>query len=183
MSNENRFDPSLPIFQDPPDDLDENWSGFLIGGMAVTDEFNLARAYKLAGDATVEKASQAGDLSYELAYPILFLYRHAIELYLKLIVRPDNPNHGLTALADQFCILVNQRLNQTVPDWVRKRLGEFSEVDPNSQAFRYARDRQGELPLVRSGEWWVEFGHLRKTMDVLVAGFERVHWAPQRMNT
>ena len=84
-----------PIFrEESPEDV-ENWSGFFIGGMAQTNELSLARAYKSAGDVIVAKALRSIDLAYEWAFPALFLYRHAIELYLKLIVQPEKPTHGI----------------------------------------------------------------------------------------
>lgn len=144
--------------------------------MAVTDELALARSYKRAGDALVEKALSDADLSYKWAYPVLFLYRHTIELNLKLIVRPIKPNHKMPELVEQFCSVVGNKLGLSVPQWATNRLLEFSEVDPESQAFRYAKDRKGGWSMVQGGEWWVDFNHLRKTMDVLVQGFERAHF-------
>lgn len=59
---EERYDQFLttvtPLFQEPPEDLDETWRhGTLIGGMAgVSDTFALAESYKLAGDLLVDAA-------------------------------------------------------------------------------------------------------------------------------
>lgn len=177
MNNEDNYDKTKPIFQDDQPDGDDLWSvGFSIGGMACTDEFGLARSYKQAGDALVKCAVADADYSYQWAYPILFVYRHVIELYLKLIVRPDKLNHSLPALVERFSARVRDELRMTMPKWATARLLEFAEIDPDAQGFRFAMDKQGSLN-PKSGEWWVEFDHLRKTMDLLVDGFERAHWA------
>jgi hypothetical protein len=170
------FDFTKPLFQDPPDDIEEDWSGFLIGGMAQTDELALVRSYKMAADAVVAKALKSADLSYEFAYPALYLYRHVIELYLKLIVQPAKPSHAIIKLARQFKAIVQSKLKMKIPAWVMDRFREFAEIDPDSQSFRYTKDRQGDqiwLP----GETWVSFRHLRKTMDVLASGFEKAYFA------
>ena len=45
------------IFQEMPDDIDETWQhGILIGGMAMRDLPQVARAYKSAADKLVESA-------------------------------------------------------------------------------------------------------------------------------
>lgn len=176
MNEANFFDYTKPLFQDPPEDVEEDWSGFLIGGMAQTDEFSLARAYKLAADAVVAKALRSSDLSHEYAYPALFLYRHSIELYLKLVVQPDKRTHGITKLARQFRALVRSKMKLGVPDWVMKQLAEFAAIDPDSQAFRYASDLTGKQRLL-PGEYWVSFSHLRKAASALASGFERAHFA------
>jgi hypothetical protein len=165
-----------PIFRDPPDGIEDDCSGFLIGGMAQTDELALARAFKQAADAAVSKALRMSDLSYELAYPALFLYRHTIELYLKLVVRPAKPNHSIGDLARQFQAVVRSRLKQELPGWVMDRLAEFDQIDPDGQRLRYDKDKKGEkiwLP----GEYWVRFRHLRRIVTALVDGIERMYFA------
>ena len=177
-----RFDPTQPIFQEPPEGLDENWyHGFLIGGMALYPEgidgkIELARAFKDAGDALVTKALADADLSYEMAYPIMFLYRHAIELYLKLAVPSAKPNHKLPNLIADLDRLVQDRFGQALPQWVKDRLKEFHEIDPNSTSFRY-----GDVLHKNSfagGEWWVEFDRVRKIVSLIAAGFERIAYGP-----
>src|ERR687883_1808995 len=86
-----------PIFQDIPDEITEDWNhGVILGGI-VSSDLLIARAYKSAGDTLVQSALESHE-PHEVAYPIFFLYRHALEVYLKLIVKPAKKNHDLKVL-------------------------------------------------------------------------------------
>lgn len=92
--NSQSFDQS--IFQDVSENISEEWDwGVLVGGMAEEhDAAAIARAYKIAGDILTSEALNDGE-AYEIAYPILFMYRHALELYLKAVVQPQKLNHSM----------------------------------------------------------------------------------------
>ena len=167
--------PQAPsLFAELPDDLDGTWQhGFIVGGMAHhTDPFTVARAYVNAGDVLTEHPTDKGE-PWEVAYPVLFLYRHAIELYLKAIVQPQQDTHDLSQLTLRFIDYVTNELGETVPDWFQQYLREFSAIDPRSTAFRYV-DGRATRPLIESNEAWVEFAHLREVVGALVAIFERL---------
>jgi hypothetical protein len=166
---------SIPIFQDPPEGIEEDWSGFLIGGMAQSGDMELARAFKQAGDAVVGKALRSSDLSYEFSYPALYLYRHAIELYLKLVVDPKKRDHRIDELASEFQSMVRTKLKQEVPNWVMERIRELADIDPNSFSFRYTKDRRGRRMML-PGEFWVSFRHLRRVVNVLATGLENAYF-------
>ena len=106
------------IFRDVPDEIDESWQhGALVGGMvdlAVKERGALAGSFKRAGD-TLLAASFADDSAHELVYPVLFNYRHSIELYLKAIVEPNQRNHDLRGLIRQFQQAVLDRLSTRCP--------------------------------------------------------------------
>ena len=105
------------------------------------------------------------------AYPIVFLYRHALELYLKAIILvgsdmltlKDQPkierhelfnNHNLDQLREYVeCVfeaygwgwdLGNSNFG-SVSD-LRTIIGEFHEIDPRSSSFRYPVDRKALNP-------------------------------------
>jgi len=175
--DEEFFDVKQPLFREPSEnDNEEDWSSFVLGGMAQVDEISLVRAYKNAADAIVEKALASSDLSYEYAYPALYLYRHVIELYLKMIVRPKKLTHGILDLAVEFEKLVRSEMKLVVPKWAMDHLRSFAEMDPSSQTFRYAEDKKGNRIMVE-GEFVVSYGHMRKIMDVLTEGFEKAYFA------
>ena len=159
---------SGPIFQDVPDDIDETWHwGIIFGGM-VSSNLLIARSYKEAADRLVDGALRDDDV-YEVGWPVFFLYRHAIELYLKEIVRPKELHHRL--LVDEFLEVVRARFRQELPGWVVARLREFAEWDPGSFAFRYAHGRKGGITFPE--ESWADLLQARKVVDELTGVFER----------
>jgi len=168
-----------PFFQDPPDDLDESWRhGAILGGILNADRqtqgWMIADAYRLAGDALVESVLIRRDHeAYELIWPILFLYRHALELYLKLVVQPKNLDHRLAPLFREFEMIAQQQYSQQIPQIILDRARELAEMDPDSFAFRYATTKHGD-DSIRGGEYWVELPRLRQFMDVLAPAFHKI---------
>lgn len=121
---------------------------------AQAEGFKLA-AFQLVDDV-VERRAHPIDV---LVYPIVFLFRHYLELRLKelIIVSArllDKPrevpgHHDLTRL----WAVVRPRIERVWPedsvreqlDAVEETLRGFCDVDPDSQAFRYPVDRAGKL--------------------------------------
>lgn len=171
-------DVTQPLFREPsPDEPDEDWALFVLGGMAQRNELEVARSYRMATDALIARALRASDLSYEYAFPVLYLYRHVIELYLKLIVQPQGTQgHGIMPLARAFKARVHSKLKLKIPNWVMDRFRELSEMDPHSDAFRFTKDRKGKRRWM-PGEYTVSYRQVRLTMDVLVKGFEQAYFA------
>jgi hypothetical protein len=165
------------IFQDVPAELEESWRhGGLIGGMselAMREPGALARSFKRAGDTLLAASLAAGSVD-ELIYPVLFNYRHSIELYLKAIVDPTQRNHDLNGLIGQFQRAVFERLSVEVPAWILERLGEFHDVDGRSVTFRYPEAGVVSQGARFSGEAWVDFHRLKRSMDGLETAFARV---------
>ena len=99
------------IFQDPPDYLNEDCrQGSLMGGMVegLANNFTIAESYRLAGDTLVRSITMGPD-GYKIARPILFCYRHALELYLKSTATEDETihvsgksGHALAAMLDRL---------------------------------------------------------------------------------
>jgi hypothetical protein len=82
-----------------------------------------------------------------LGYPVLFAYRHTLELYLKLIGEIGDFIHSF-----KDCILrVEKRDDQRIPSPVREWIIDFDNIDPGGTAFRYADDRAGTLKYADSG--------------------------------
>jgi len=93
--------PGGAVFQDVPDEIDDRWThGVLVGGMAsASDDVELARAYARAASHLIEPALESKE-AWRLSYPIFYLYRHALELYLKAAL---GPNRGM------ICALSSKR--------------------------------------------------------------------------
>jgi hypothetical protein len=145
-----------------------NWHGRSI------QEFGLyAEAYHKAGKRLVLNYGTTGAVRDFEATSILFLYRHAFELYLKAFVLVGsnllfiNAKKGM----DQEKIFRTHKLSTFIPyfeaiirevgwswdmgvDGLRKKsdfvalVKEFESIDPNSYSFRYPTDQdgQGALP-------------------------------------
>lgn len=151
-----------PLFQDVPDDIEESAAhGTLLGGMADRQPIDVARAYKRAADLLAAAAKSEHE-PHELDYPLLFLYRHAIELYLKAILKERAPTHDLNTLIERL----EAQYGAQIAKWVGKRLRDFHEIDRRSDMFRYAQSISG-------GEVWIDFHHLQLVIDRLVEAFEK----------
>lgn len=150
-----------PVFQDMPDEIDETWRhGALIGGMECRDRQQVARAYKLAADELVTLALTKHD-PHELDFPILFLYRHTVELYLKAALENPPEHHDLGELIR----LLEAECGNQLAEWIKDRLWDFHEIDRRSAIFRYADPGP-------PGELWIDFHQLQTVIGKLVEAFE-----------
>lgn len=173
-----------PIFIDPPDDIGREgaWDGpyaFLLGGMGDPTLAELARQYFDAANQLMDNIVDQRVEDYTISMPVLYLYRHAIELILKAAMGGGD-GHELDKLANKFAERIKERYNQKVPEWLLKRLYEVAEIDPRSTSFRYAvkvRPRKG-APVGLGGEHYIDFHHLRRSMSALFSVLERVASAP-----
>jgi len=123
-----------------------------------------AKGYFQAAFALVEHLLAKQRFSDYEAYPVVFLYRQSLELYLKgiryktavLFAFKDingidfclYNNHRLVSLAQNvdriFRILFpnDQELSNIVAK-INRVSSEFEEIDPDSQSYRYPIDKQG----------------------------------------
>lgn len=150
-----------PVFQEVPEGIDEEWHGVLIGGMAERNLPQVAKAYKTAADELTKQVSSKFE-PHEIDYPIFFLYRHAIEVYLKAMLKSPPQTHDLGRLIR----LLEVQFGTKIVPWVKDRLWDFQNLDQHSDLFRYA-----DLPA--NGELWIDFHHLKLVMDRLCEAFEQ----------
>ena len=162
---------NMPLFQELPDEIDETWTHGLIldSRLLGYEHIEVARAYKYSGDILLDKALAGNELQ-ELKDPILFSYRHAIELYLKFIVGyeydpRDRDAHYISKLVKSL----KDKYGKDLPKWANDLLDTFHEADPKGTAFRYP----GQLPSTIL-EYWVDFRQLRMLMNHLFEGFEEL---------
>ena len=160
-----------PLFQEPPEGLDETWRhGTIIGGMAEgSDTFALAESYKLAGDVLVD-AAHSSDEVYELICPVIYNYRHATELYLKATLLHQRTGHDLHSLLQEFKKELKAEFGVTLPQWFENIILAFVDFDPGSTTFRY-----GDFPyFLRQGEIWFTCAHMKTLMNWLAKSFQNV---------
>lgn len=139
-------------------------------GSAKEDWYHLINGYKDAADSLVIHILETrGDLR-KLGNPILFLYRHHLELALKDLIQdclgllgreerfPKTHRigvlwHTCRSLLDEispgFCC------SEEVSNASRLML-DFQKIDPTSEAFRYPEDKQGNLPLSDKAVFYLE---------------------------
>ena len=177
-----------------------NWLGEPI------DHFSLyAEAYHKAGRKLVDEYGSTGALRDFEAAPIVFLYRHAFELYLKAVVligsKIIRPQGGEGMALDR--ILSSHRLTDFIPhvqkiiwavgwswdmgvDGLRTEadfgqlVRELESVDPGSYTFRYPTDRDGGCALPERFEFNVRsfadrLDPLLESLSGAVTGLEE-HW-------
>lgn len=149
-----------PLIQEPPDDLDETWRhGILLVGSKRYEFDELARNYRFFAEIMLKNALEKDEVERS-AYPVLFAFRHALELYLKLIGTIDENTHSL-----KRCVgLVEKRHNVTFPSPIRAWILELDGIDPRGTAFRYANE---DTPLDHHYEQWFDFQHFKFAMKVV----------------
>lgn len=172
-------DNSWVIFQTIPEDLDETWVNVaLLGGITegAYDMFTLANNFKRAGDILIEQVLDSVPID-RLIYPILYNYRHSLELYLKAIVKSTKRIHKLSELLLALEKLLKDYHNTTIPLWFKSLIQEFDKYDPNSTAFRYP-----EVGISKTEEVIVDLPRLKQIMDILAQTFQRILFAEERRN-
>jgi hypothetical protein len=164
------------IFQEPPDDVDETWThGAMLGGMAGYTELELANSYFLAANELVEVILSRRFDGCDLINPIMYSYRHSIELYLKCATQPRRRNHDLGSLLAEFCQHVVQRYGQPVPEWFTTPIAELAKYDERSDVFRYEESLSGTCRvIVRDGEFWVDLPWVKERLQHIRTGFMKV---------
>jgi len=128
--------------------------------MAMRDWIQVARSYKAAADELVKQALSQFE-PHEIDYPIIFLYRHSIELYLKTMLKTKPGHHVIAELIG----LLEQQVGSKLDGWVKDRLRDFHRIDKQSDVFRYAGSPSYT-------ELWVDLHQLKAVMDRLVGAFE-----------
>src|SRR5262249_21061211 len=139
------------------------------GKPEIEGEFELAESYKLAGDCLVD-AALSSDKASELAFPVIYNYRHAIELYLKAIINPDRRNHDLAVLMQKFKVFLKKEFQADTPEWFDGIVCDLHTFDPDSTSFRYGRSDA----LSSYAELWVDLPHIKRLMGWLANSCQRI---------
>lgn len=117
----------------------------------------MMNSYKQAGDLMVERSKRSNYDRDCLVFPIIFNYRHFIELSLKYLIASYGhtvgvdanwASHDVAFLWSEFLKVLNgygiDDPDQTNPV-VARIIMEFAKVDPKSYSYRYPVDIQGHL--------------------------------------
>ena len=173
-----------PLFVEPSSECEREdpWSGpqgFMIGGMSLPTKVELSQQFFDAATLLVEAIKRCDLEDYKLVNPVLYLYRHSLELMLKGVMQSQGSHHKLDVLADDFVAFIKSRSGEDVPKWITNRLKEIARIDPGSTAFRYAEnmDKERKRTVPVDGEIYVGLIHLQNAMTALhtaLAGVNRV---------
>lgn len=169
--------PPRPIFEEPTEALardgpDEGPLGFLLGGMANAPFATLGAQYLKAAEVLLDRVEARGVWDYKIAYPVLHLMRHALELLLKACLVPPPRGHELGMLLQALTARLRREHDADLPAIAKARILEFADFDPAGIAFRYSQVRPeqsrgfGPIP----SEAHVDLLHLRRTMAPITQG-------------
>lgn len=140
---------------------------------SLTEERYIA-SYREAGEVLATDVMQDG-MSDLLVFPILFAYRHWLELELKSLItlgqrwRGENVEPVQTHRLDVLWRLARAGIEAAFPndpadlDTIESIVDELVSVDPESMSFRYAHDPKGQVNLP-SGLERVNIGHIATVM-------------------
>jgi hypothetical protein len=163
-----------PLIQELPEDLDETWRhGIMLGGRGRYHYLEFARHYRSAAEFLLQSALERDDLD-GWAYPVLFAYRHTLELYLKLIGEIDVVTHSLVECMNIVEKRYSAKFKSPARDWIL----EMDRIDPSGTAFRYSDVEPGTS---RDGELWFDFVHFRFAMKQVFEALDRIvlHLQPE----
>jgi hypothetical protein len=131
-----------------------------------------AVGYREAAETLIDVIiEQQYPTSRTLLHPLLFLYRHSVELRLKRLIEEYGPSgrpstrHELRILWPACKEIIARYTTGTEIDKAGKLIEELGDADDSSQTFRYARTKQGnpiEIPFEV-----VDLVNLRKQMNDL----------------
>lgn len=164
------------IFKEPSDGLDENWCGAIVGTFGgYRDFFTVAQSFRNAANCLID-THKNNYYEYEVLDPLLYLYRHSLELYMKaLIVAHDNDcdvkkeyGHSLTKLFNQ-AVAVVQGIGYEMPERAHRIVAEVSEIDSGSFSFRYGGDWT-------KGEYWIGYDNLKNDINWFFFRLEKAYF-------
>jgi hypothetical protein len=173
MTESNHNWPSIgqKLFVENPD----RWMNAIFHSY-TKEGYSAPEAFKDAADRLVDSIDPGSTEQDHLAVPILFLYRHYLELDLKHVIRSarialrlkeeDLFDHRLLELW-KTCRSLLEQIQPNDPsrsfDAVEALIAELFNLDPFATAFRYSHDRKGNLSLNRLDA--VDLRHFRQTID------------------
>jgi len=129
--------------------------------------YELADSYRIAGDRLVDSATNNIE-ERELLYPILFNYRHSVELFLKSVVLKEKEvKHNLETLNRMFKVVIKNKFNIESPKWFDELIEVLHEFDSGSTTFRY-----GET--ISRPEFVVDLHVLKEKMNWMAESFQRI---------
>ena len=153
-----------------------------------TDDYAYSEGYRLAGRIVADSVIQRSMNSDFLVYPIVFLYRHNVELQLKRLIpigaflvnqeiseddRKRLLEHSLNRLWALFEPILQKAAQRTLAitpeeiEGLRSYVNELNKFDPESFSGRYALDRRGVPSIDKRMHPAINLGVLAECMERL----------------
>lgn len=164
---------------------DEDWWHNACLNFSLDMNIGYVYGYKKAADILVEYIKHTQRDHDYLVYPIVFLYRHHLELIIKKIIKDGNQlldilnkvpqHHKIKQLWDNCKTIVQKVWPEGSPDdldAVEQCLNQFNEIDQTSIGFRYPTDKQGNptIPEIKH----INLRNLAEVMERISSFFEGV---------
>jgi len=151
-----------PLLQEEiPGHLDEPARhGLLVSPKIHLEPIEIARSYRHAANILWQEAADSGMPLLE-AYPALHAYRHALELYLKILGKTGkDAGHNLEVCVKAVEKLYADRLpEKQMPTRLREWILTLHRLDEDGCSFRYAPQFGASM----DGQW-LDWAHLRYAM-------------------
>ena len=153
------------------------WHNASVDDSTIPRTVFMESGFKEAGDLLVEKAREDDYYSSILIYPIMFCYRHSLELALKYIITtygraagvpPNTKEHDLARLWPHCRGVIeyfHPKNDDPALDAVEACIAEFAKIDPGSDTFRYATTSKGRPITINLPP--VDLLQLRDTMEAI----------------
>jgi hypothetical protein len=163
----------VPVFQEFQDYFAYDNNVLMVdGGTEAVSRIQLADSYKSAGDLLIQTdETQENNL---LVLPSLYNYRHAIELYLKHIIRdrlnslPKEGNiHNLKLILNEFNLFMKEVFKTEPPLWFKNFVLAFHDFDPYGTSFRYGAG-------LKNDEFFINKEHIRKMMGLFSSSIHNI---------
>jgi hypothetical protein len=145
---------------------------------ASSDNWSLiAKGYKNAADKLVELVVSRKAIPDEMLYPVLFLYRHYIELRLKEIIQlgkriatgdlETSHGHDLNSLWNKAKSVLHDKVSGMTDEEIKafgNIIKQLQEVDTSSaEVFRYPKTTKGKVSLDDMSN--INLRHVRDVID------------------
>jgi len=163
----------IPLLEnDVPEHLDEpSRYGLSVSPHIHLTRIEIARSYHQAANVLWDNANDSGFPMLE-CYPVLFSYRHALELYLKLFADVGK-EHSL-----ELCMeAVEKHHKQKMPPLFKEWIMTLHRMDETGCNFRY----EPETECTMDHGQWLDWSHFRYAMDTLFRALDSA-WLEMNRN-
>jgi len=155
-----------------------------------------SKGYTLAAERLAKMLLEASRFSDYEAYPVIFLYRHALELSLKHVIYSSvelaayryvddiddklHNSHNLrnlakAARASLTLLFPEDELLQTMHSVIETTCSELSDLDSDSSGYRYPIDTKGEHSTKKNQ--WVNLESFATHMSAVLDELDTIHFA------